>query len=240
MNSTPKHKHSNRKLLINIPAVNHSKFLSTKTLQSVKMRSTLSTSQNLPMVSTIAKTEPSTVRKKKTIAIFKKPRYLNHNKNSTKYKVKKEFDKLYGLNENYYKTLSSLRTEQNLSLSEHQSKLLSISSNLSRDNLVKLYTEFKTIKASTEIVKPLPPVNFKKLIAHSKKEFERKKRIVLKGRKENNSKKEEKDAFEVEMENCKKNSKKRLKKEDPAMVKAFSVLPEYLVELLVKKKGSLH
>ena len=172
MNSTSKHHH---KLLINIPAVNHNRFLSTKTLQSVKMRSTLSTSQNLPMVSTtITKTEPSTVRNKKTISIFKKPKNLKLSKISTKYKVKKEFDKLYGLNDNYYKTLSSLRTEQNLSLSEHQSKLLSISSNLSRDHLLKLYTEFKTIKASTEIVKPLPPVNFKKLIAHSKKEYQRK------------------------------------------------------------------
>ena len=41
------------------------------------------------------------------------------------------------------------------------------------------------------------------------------------------------------MEKCKINSKRRLKKEDPAMVKAFSVLPEYLVDLLVKKKGKL-
>ena len=237
MNSTSKHHH---KLLINIPAVNHNRFLSTKTLQSVKMRSTLSTSQNLPIVSTtITKTEPSTVRNKKTISLFKKPKNLKLSKISTKYKVKKEFDKLYGLNDNYYKTLSSLRTEQNLSLSEHQSKLLSISSNLSRDHLLKLYTEFKTIKASTEIVKPLPPVNFKKLIAHSKKEYQRKKGIEVKGRKEMNTKKEELDEFEVEMEKCKINSKRRLKKEDPAMVKAFSVLPEYLVDLLVKKKGKL-
>ena len=51
--------------------------------------------------------------------------------------------------------------------------------------------------------------------------------------------KEELDEFEVEMEKCKINSKRRLKKEDPAMVKAFSVLPEYLVDLLVKKKGKL-
>ena len=122
-----------------------------------------------------------------------------------------------------------MKTEHNLSLSEYQSRLLNISSNLSRDNLLKLYTELKTIKNSIEVVKPLPPVNFKKIIEHSKKEFRRKNRIVLKGR-------EEKDAFEIEMENCKKNSKRKLKKEDPALIKAFSILPEYLVNVLVKKK----
>lgn len=227
MKSTPKHQHSHHKLLINIPAISHSKFLSTETLQSVKMRSTLSTIQNLSMLPTVTKTEPNTVRNKKTISIIKKPLKLNNN--STKYRVKKEFDKLYGLNESYYKELNSLKTEHNLSLSEYQSRLLNISSNLSRDNLLKLYTELKTIKNSIEVVKPLPPVNFKKIIEHSKKEFRRKNRIVLKGR-------EEKDAFEVEMENFKKNSKRKLKKEDPVLIKAFSILPEYLVNVLVKKK----
>ena len=128
---------------------------------------------------------------------MKKPLYLKLNKKSTKYRIKKEFDKLYGLNESYYKELNSLKTEQNLSLSEHQSRLLSISSNLSRDNLLKLYTELKIIKNSIEVVKPLPPVNFKKIIDQSKKEFRNKNRTVLKGREE------EKDAFEVEMENLK-------------------------------------
>ena len=233
MNSTPKHhKNSSHKLFINIPAINHSKFLSNKTLQSVKMRSTLSTSQNLP---SITKTEPNTTRNKKTISIIKKPFILKKNINSIKDKVKREFDKLYGLNDTYYKELNFLKTEQNLSLSEHQSKLLSISSNLSRDNLLKLYTELKTIKASTEVVKPLPPVNFKKIIAHSKKEYQRKNRIVLRGKEVN----KEKDAFEIEMENFKMNSKRKLKKEDPAMIKAFSILPEYLVDILVKKKGKI-
>ena len=126
-----------------------------------------------------------------------------------------------------------MKTEQNLSLSEHQSRLLSISSNLSRDNLLKLYTELKIIKNSIEVVKPLPPVNFKKIIDQSKKEFRNKNRTVLKGREE------EKDAFEVEMDNFKMNSKRKLKKEDPTLIKAFSILPEYLVDVLVKKKGKL-
>ena len=125
----------------------------------------------------MTKTEPNTVRNKKTI---KKPLYLKLNKKSTKYRIKKEFDKLYGLNESYYKELNSLKTEQNLSLSEHQSRLLSISSNLSRDNLLKLYTELKIIKNSIEVVKPLPPVNFKKIIDQSKKELRNKNRTVLK------------------------------------------------------------
>ena len=108
-----------------------------------------------------------------------------------------------------------MKTEQNLSLSEHQSRLLSISSNLSRDNLLKLYTELKIIKNSIGVVKPLPPVNFKKIIDQSKKEFRNKNRTVLKGREE------EKDAFEVEMENFKMNSKRKLKKEDPTLIKAL-------------------
>ena len=43
----------------------------------------------------------------------------------------------------------------------------------------------------------------------------------------------------IEMENFKMNSKRKLKKEDPAMIKAFSILPEYLVDILVKKKGKI-
>ena len=75
-------------------------------------------------------------------------------------------------------------------------------------------------------MKPLPPVNFKKIIDQSKKEFRNKNRTVLKGREE------EKDAFEVvEMENFKMNSKRKLKKEDPTLIKAFSILPEYLVDV---------
>ena len=35
------------------------------------------------------------------------------------------------------------------------------------------------------------------------------------------------------------NSKRKLKKEDPTLIKAFSILPEYLVDVLVKEKRKI-
>lgn len=240
-------KGSSKKLNINIVSVFPNKFLSTKTLNSVKIRSNLTTTDNLPLIQstpTIAKTEPNSIHinSKKNLSLFKqkRPNYLKPNKDSVKYKIQKEFNRLYGLSEDYFKAYNSLRNERNLSLSEHQSKLLSISTNLSRDNVLRLYTEFKNIKSSSEVVKPLPPVNFHQILEHSRNELKKQKSLVKKKKKplkEELSTKTEKDPFEEEMASFKLGQSSMIKKENPALLKIFYTLPEYLVDALLKKKN---
>ena len=88
-------------------------------------------------------------------------------------------------------------------------------------------------------MKPLPPVNFKLIIDHSKEESKKnknsknKKNVPLK---EILNQKKEKDPFEEEMMNIKLNQTSLLKKENPALLKVFYILPEYLVEALLLKK----
>ena len=55
----------------------------------------------------------------------------------------------------------------------YQNNILKVSKkNLSRDNLIRLYTELQNIKTEANIIKPLPPVNFPALLIYSFKEVE--------------------------------------------------------------------
>lgn len=242
MKSISKTTRNSNKMIINIPFVHQTKFMSNKTLKSIKINSFISSTENLPIIR--INTEPNSLSSKSkkiflTAKNQKRPHYLNEDTESSKYKIKKEFNKLYGLDETYFKVLKSIKNEKNLTLSQHQNKLLNISSNLSKENLIRLYTEFKNIKAASEVVKPLPPVNFKLIIDHSKEESKKnknpknKKNVPLK---EILNQKKEKDPFEEEMMNIKLNQTSLLKKENPALLKVFYILPEYLVEALLLKK----
>ena len=55
----------------------------------------------------------------------------------------------------------------------YQNNILKVSKkNLSRDNLIRLYTELQNIKTEANIIKPFPPVNFPALLIYSFKEVE--------------------------------------------------------------------
>ena len=157
---------------------------------------------------------------------------------SMKEKRKKIFNKIYGLDDDYYNSLINLKKNKNLSLIEHQNKIIQLSSNLGKQNLQKLNKELRNIRIDSSLVCPLPPLNYRALVEHSHNENKKNKlknRISL-------SKSlrigQIKDKYEMELE------KEKFKYYKPKMENAniqrmYEILPEHIVEVFVKKKHSI-
>jgi hypothetical protein len=151
-------------------------------------------------------------------------------KNYTKLK----FDKLYGTTQKFMLNLKKIKKENDLTLQEHQNKLLSASTNLSRDNVLKLFSDLKAIRITTEQIKPLPPINYKSLYDHSLREAEMKRnRYIMRNF---NKLHKTKDDYELEQEEIAKTRFGRVVKENPAMYKIYQILPEHVVDAIYKKK----
>ena len=166
---------------------------------------------------------------------------LKSKKKSKKVKIKNDknfirlkFDKLYGIDKKFMNNIKKIKRENDLTLQEHQNKLLSASTNLSRDNVLKLFSDLKSIRIITEQIKPLPPINYKSLYNHSLREAEMKRdrysmRNFYKIHKT-------KDDYELEQEEIAKTRYGRVIKENPAMYKIYQILPEHVVDAIYKKK----
>ena len=164
----------------------------------------------------------------------KKKKHKNESQ-KPKEKIIKRFNKLYGLNEHFLKTLKAVKHEKNeFDLPDYQNLLLNASTNLSRENILRLYTNFKSLKRMTDTIHPLPPVNFDAIYRHSYKENEKKIRQSLKSQLNN---KQELDEFELEQANINKGKYLRLTKENPTMYKIYQILPEHVIDALYKKKN---
>ena len=164
----------------------------------------------------------------------KKKKHKNESQ-KPKEKIIKRFNKLYGLNEHFLKTLKAVKHEKNeFDLPDYQNLLLNASTNLSRENILRLYTKFKSLKSMTDTIHPLPPVNFDAIYRHSYRENEKKVRQSLKNEINN---KQELDEFELEQANINKGKYLRLTKENPAMFKIYQILPEHVIDALYKKKN---
>jgi hypothetical protein len=160
-------------------------------------------------------------------------------KNSTyeKEKRKQFFNKIYGISDQYSRTVHKLRKNKELTLQEHQNKLLQFSSNLRKESILKLNKEFRKLRVETSIVHPLPPLNYHNLLEHSKLELlrnSRRKRISLQkslmcktlGNK---------TAYELEMEKDRVYFTKP-KKENSNISRLYEILPEHIVRALEKHK----
>ena len=166
---------------------------------------------------------------------------LKSKKKSKKVKIKNDknfirlkFDKLYGIDKKFMNNIKKIKKENDLTLQEHQNQLLSASTNLSRDNVLKLFSDLKSIRIITEQIKPLPPINYKSLYNHSLREAEMKRdrysmRNFYKIHKT-------KDDYELEQEEIAKTRYGRVIKENPAMFKIYQILPEHVVDAIYKKK----
>ena len=166
--------------------------------------------------------------------IVQKPKNTKINE---KIKIKEKFNKLYGIDSSFKKNYRLIKKDKELSLSDHQNKLLNISTNLSKDHVLRLYTAFKYLKADSETIKPLPPINFDIIYKHSLKEAEKgryKDRTSLKNQL---FKKDKMDEFELEMLNITKSKFNRVKKDDPTTYKIYENLPEHIVEAILKNKA---
>ena len=161
---------------------------------------------------------------------------------STKNKKKNILNKLYGYNTNYIFSKSKILKKKNLfELDNYQNNILKISQRkLSRDNLIRLYTELQTIKTDAEMIKPLPPINYPALVVHSFKEVddrEKHKPIIS----YENKKLKDMDEYEKELFIIKKSNKFKKAKNvrNKRLYKIFEILPEHVVDVVFKNKNKI-
>jgi len=144
-------------------------------------------------------------------------------------------NKLYGYNKKFFTFKQNLKKNKDLELEKYQDDILRLSSiNLSRENLLKLYTDLKNIRINSEEVKPFPPVNFRTLIIHS---LSKKKKMKKGGFMPKNKKYKDMDDYEKEMYKIKVNTKIEKKNANNKLLyKMYEILPEHIVEKIYAKK----
>ena len=145
-------------------------------------------------------------------------------------------NKLYGYNNKFLFYNSKLKKGKFDNLQKYQEDILRVSSiNLSKDNMLKLFTDLKSIRINSEQAKPLPPINFKALIHHSIDENKEKKQF---GIKIHSKKFSQMDEYEKEMYMIKTNSRheKLNNSSNKLLYKMYEILPEHVVESVYGKK----
>ena len=186
-------------------------------------------------------TEPRPLRSSNlfTKNVQSSPTQRTKYKNSTYEKEKRRqfFNRIYGISDQYARTVHKLRKNKELTLQEHQNQLLQFSSNLRKESILKLNKEFRKLRVETSIVHPLPPLNYNNLLEHSKLELaknSRRKRISL--QKSLMCKNlGNKTAYELEMEKDRVYFSKP-PKENSNISRLYEILPEHIVRALEKHK----
>ena len=178
------------------------------------------------------KTKSTSLNLKKSKSKSKK----RSNKINEKEKREKMFNKIYGVTQGHIDLLNRIRRNKKLTLQEHQNKLLQISTNLRKENILKLNREFRNIRIETSTVLPLSPLNYKSLVQHSKietqKGTEKKIRITLQKSLMNST---HKTAYELELEKERIRYFKPLKL-NPNIARLYEILPEHIVKAFAKQK----
>ena len=148
-------------------------------------------------------------------------------KNSFNNLKQKRLDDLYGYDSNFIKSKNHLlRKKDSFGLDKYQNEVLKISQrNLSKDYMMKLFTELQSIKRDADLVKPLPPINYRALITHCFKK--------------DDDKKKEMDEYEKELYYIKKSNtfKREKTQRNKRMYKIYEILPEYVIDALYKKRN---
>ena len=180
----------------------------------------------IPYLKKIEKKKPKKRKKKEILDI--------------KEKNKKKFDKLYGLNDQFIKTIKEIKNEKkSLALQDYQNNLINASTNLSKENILKLYTKLKQVNNISNTIHPLPPVNFDIIYKHSYKENEKLKNKAKISLKDELNQNKELDEFELEQININKGKYLKLQKENPVLYKIYQILPEHVIDVLYKKNKNL-
>ena len=159
------------------------------------------------------------------------------NQSKRKQFLHKNLDKLYGYNKKFLFYNAKLKKQKWNTLEKYQDNILRVSSiNTSKDYMMKLSSDLKTIRINSEQAKPLPPINFKALVHHSLEQNTRKK---VYGIKANNRKYNDMDEYEKEMYKIKTSSRhERLNTNNNKFIyKMYEILPEHVVDTLYIKKG---
>ena len=149
---------------------------------------------------------------------------------------------LYGYDKNFIQSKRYLQKEKFLiNLENYQDDILKVSQrNLSKDYLIKLYTELKSIKSNAEMVKPLPPINYPALILHSCNEDKKDRRKNKSKMNFDNRKYNELDDYEKELYEIKKSNEFKRAKivRNKRLYKIYEILPEHVIDVLYKKRNT--
>ena len=195
------------------------------------------------------------------------PRNLKNTKSVEMKKITKnqrargKLQKVYKYENFFVKNKNRVINSKDVDLEQYQQNLLKLSGNtFCKDNMIKLYTELKNLRNITETIKPLPPINFPALIRYTveknknnlssdpiKKKDKNKINVKQKLLAKNNRWGPDNDVeeYEKELQLIKKSSKssKYYKYVNPNYLKyemsKYSLLPEYLVESIRKKKKEI-
>lgn len=149
----------------------------------------------------------------------------------------KNLDKLYGYNKKFLFYNAKLKKQRWNNLEKYQDDILRVSAiNTSKDYMMKLSSDLKTIRINSEQTKPLPPINFRALVHHSLDQNKRKK---IYGIKANNKNMNQMDEYEKEMYDIKTSFRhRRLNLNTNKFIyKMYEILPEHVVDTLYIKKG---
>ena len=148
---------------------------------------------------------------------------------------------LYGYDKIFVQSKRYLKKEKLLlDLENYQDDILKVSQrNLSKDHLIKLYTELKSIKSNAEMVKPLPPINYPALILHSCNEDKKDRRKNKSKMNFDNKKFKELDDYEKELYEIKKSNEFKRAKivRNKRLYKIYEILPEHVIDVLYKKRN---
>lgn len=223
--------------------------INTKTKTNLKLSKKANLKLKLDSSSNL-KTLPS-LREDKNIKLkkvsFTIPKTKNESKIAT-YKTSKQktlyksiqfrtnnLNKLYGYNEKFNTLKDTIKKHKYTELEKYQDDILRLSSmNLCRDNLLKLYSDLRSIRINSNKVKPLPPINFISLINHS---LNKNKKTKNRGFLPRNKKYQDMDEYEKELYNIKKNSKpEKIHTNNRTLYKMYEILPEHLVDKIYVKK----
>ena len=161
-------------------------------------------------------------------------------KSRNKHIFRSNLNRLYGYNNKFLFYNAKLKKEKGHNLEKYQEDILRVSSiNLSKDNMLKLFSDLKNIRLNSEQAKPLPPINFKALVLHSMNESHAKKQFGLKLQ---NKKFNQMDDYEKEMYKIKTNSRheKMNVSNNKFLYKMYEVLPEHVVDTIYAKKGNFN
>ena len=148
----------------------------------------------------------------------------------------KRLNALYGYDSNFIKSRNHLlKKKDSFGLGKYQNEVLKVSQrNLSKDYMMKLFTELQFIRKDADLVKPLPPINYRALVTHCFKNQDEKKEqhSFEKGYKKM-------DEYEKELYIIKKKFtyKKEKTKRNKRMYKIYEILPEYVIDALYKKRN---
>ena len=208
---------------------NNNKNNSNKLKSNININRSINSNSNLLTKSIILK---NLRNKKKRVKNIHSVNNINLNRN--------KLNELYGYDNDFIESKKNLlKNKDSTNLEKYQNNILKIAQrNLSKDHMIKLFSELQSIKSTADLVKPLPPINYRALVMHSFKEAEDTKRHIskmsFKSKKPQDMDDYEKELYTIKINNMFKRAKIIRNKR---MYKIYEILPEYVINALFRNRN---